>query len=363
MGKTLSERLQPWREKIDAIDKQILELLNERAQAALEIGSLKQGVSEDEPILRPEREAQVISRLIELNQGPVQDGSVSSIWSEVISACRGLESIPRVAYIGPKGTFSEQAALEHFGHYIDKRSCPSFDEVFRLVEAGQADYGIVPVENSTEGAVNRTLDLLLHTSLKVIGERSIHIQHNLLNQSGEAGDIQRIMAHPQALAQCQQWLNRNFPNIPRAAAASNAEAALLAAEEPGIAAIAGIQAAEGWGLQVVHQGIQDDPQNRTRFLALGPVANAPSGNDKSSLILAVPNRAGAVYEMLSPLAKHGVSMTRFESRPARTGDWEYYFYVDVLGHYQDDAVQAACEELKKDVAFFKLLGSYPRQLS
>ena len=361
MGNKLTERLQPWRDKIDAIDRQILELLNERAQAAMEIGRIKQAVSIEEPILRPEREAQVIARLIELNQGPVHDDSVSSIWGEVISACRGLESVPRVAYIGPKGTFSEQAALEHFGHFIEKCSCPSFDEVFRMVEAGQADYGIVPVENSTEGAVNRTLDLLLNTSLKVIGERSIRIQHNLLNQSGEAADIKRIMAHPQALAQCQQWLNRNFPNVPRAAAASNAEAARLAAQEPGIAAIAGMQAAEGWGLHVVQQGIQDDPQNRTRFLALGAQANAPSGNDKSSFILAVPNRAGAVYEMLAPLAKHGVSMTRFESRPARTGEWEYYFYVDVLGHYQDDAVQAACAELKKDVAFFKFLGSYPRQ--
>src|SRR5690625_2979311 len=215
MSKTLSERLSPWRQKIDQIDQQVLQLLNERAQAALAIGKLKQDVSVDEPILRPEREAQVIRQLQALNAGPLQADSVASIWGEVISACRGLESVPRVAYIGPAGTFSEQAALEHFGHYIDKRPCPSFDEVFRLVEAGQADFGIVPVENSTEGAVNRTLDLLLHTSLKVIGERSIHIQHNLLNQSGEACDIQRIMAHPQALAQCQQWLNRNFPNIPR----------------------------------------------------------------------------------------------------------------------------------------------------
>src|SRR5690625_2995265 len=184
MAKTLPERLQPWREKIDAIDKQILELLNERAQAALEIGRLKQGVSQDEPILRPEREAQVIARLIELNQGPVQDGSVSSIWGEVISAGRGLESVHRVAYIGPKGTFSEQAALENFGQYLEKGSCTSFDEVFRLFEAGQADYGIVTVESSTEGAVNRTLDLLLYTSLKVIGERSLHIQLDLLNKSG-----------------------------------------------------------------------------------------------------------------------------------------------------------------------------------
>src|SRR5690625_622293 len=361
MSKTLSERLSPWRQKIDQIDQQVLQLLNERAQAALAIGELKQDVSVDEPILRPEREAQVMRQLQALNARPLQADSVASIWGEVISACRGLESVPRVAYIGPAGTFSEQAALEHFGHYIDKRPCPSFDEVFRLVEAGQADFGIVPVENSTEGAVNRTLDLLLNTSLKVIGERSIPIQHNLLNQSGQLANIQRVMAHPQALAQCQRWLNRNLPNVTRAAAASNAEAARLAAEDPSVAAIAGLSAASGWSLQVAQENIQDDPQNRTRFLALGTAANAPSGEDKTSLILAVPNRAGAVYEMLAPLAKHKVSMTRFESRPARTGQWEYYFYVDLLGHFEDDAVARACAELKNEVAFFKVLGSYPCQ--
>src|SRR5690625_22548 len=361
MSKTLSERLSPWRQKIDQIDQQVLQLLNERAQAALAIGELKQDVSVDEPILRPEREAQVIRQLQALNAGPLQADSVASIWGEVISACRGLESVPRVAYIGPAGTFSEQAALEHFGHYIDKRPCPSFDEVFRLVEAGQADFGIVPVENSTEGAVNRTLDLLLTTPLQIIGERSLRIEHCLLNQSGQLDSVRRVVAHPQALAQCRGWLSQNLPNIPQDAASSNAEAARMAAEDPGVAAIAGRQAAEQWGLERVSEGIQDESQNRTRFLALGTDPNPPSGRDKSSLILAVPNRAGAVYEMLAPLARHGVSMTRFESRPARTGQWEYYFYVDVLGHHEDEAVALAFADLKKEVAFFKLLGSYPQQ--
>lgn len=361
MGKTLQERLKPWRNKIDDIDRKLLELLNDRANAALEIGELKKDVSDDEPILRPEREAQVIRRLQKINQGPFRASSIASVWAEIISACRGLEATPRVAYMGPEGTFSEQAALVHFGHFIESYPCPSLDEVFRLVEVGQVDFGIVPVENSTEGAVNRTLDLLLNTPLKIIGERSIHIQHNLLNKSGQKQDIKKVLAHPQALAQCQQWLYRNLPNIPCDAASSNAEAARIASQDTQIAAIAGVQAAQAWSLQVVEEGIQDDPQNRTRFLALGAVANPPSGDDKSSLILAVPNRAGAVYEMLEPLAKHGVSMSRFESRPARTGQWEYYFYVDVLGHADEVAVKKAFAELKEEVAFFKLLGSYPRQ--
>lgn len=361
MGKSLQERLLPWREKIDAIDKEVLALLTQRAEAALAVGDIKKDVSLDEPILRPEREAQIIKRLQEHNSGPLLAASIEAIWSEIISACRGLESIPRVAYIGPEGTFSEQAALEHFGHFIDKHPTESFDEVFRQIEVGQADFGMVPVENSTEGAVNRTLDLLLTTPLTVIGERSIRVQHNLLNQSGQLKDIQRVAAHPQALAQCRGWLSEHLPDIPQDAASSNAEAARIAAQDSAVAAIAGVQAAEHWALRFVSEGIQDESQNQTRFLALGTVPNPPSGQDKSSLILAVPNRAGAVYEMLAPLARHGVSMTRFESRPARTGQWEYYFYVDVLGHHEDEAVALAFAELKQEVAFFKLLGSYPQQ--
>lgn len=361
MAKSLQERLLPWRKKIDALDQDILRLLTQRAEAALAVGEIKKDVSQDEPILRPEREAQIVKRLQEQNPGPLLAESVAAIWNEIISACRGLESVPRVAYIGPEGTFSEQAALAHLGHFIDRHPTQSFDEVFRQVEVGQADVGIVPVENSTEGAVNRTLDLLLTTPLQVIGECSLRVEHCLLNQSGQMKAVQRVVAHPQALAQCRGWLSQNLPDIPQDAASSNAEAARMAAEDPAVAAIASWQAAEHWGLERVCEGIQDESQNRTRFLALGTDPNPPSGRDKSSLILAVPNRAGAVYEMLAPLARHGVSMTRFESRPARTGQWEYYFYVDVLGHHEDEEVALAFADLKKEVAFFKLLGSYPQQ--
>ena len=263
-----------------------------------------------------------------------------------------------VAYLGPQGSFSEQAALEHFGHAVQKLPCPSFDEVFRAVEAGQADVGMVPVENSTEGAVNRSLDLLLNTPLKILGERSLVIRHCLMSKSGGMDGIKAIAAHPQALAQCQGWLTRNYPDVERVAASSNSEAARMAAD-PSVAAIAGEVAAPAWELQVVASGIQDDPHNRTRFLAIGYIEPLVSGQDKTSLILAVPNRAGAVYEMLAPLAANGVSMTRFESRPARTGQWEYYFYVDVLGHRNDENVASALATLQAQVAYLKVLGSYP----
>ncbi|MCQ9616800.1 prephenate dehydratase [Paenalcaligenes niemegkensis] len=361
MAETLQERLAPWRAEIDLIDEQILALLNKRAQAALEIGIIKQDYDADDAILKPEREALIVRRLQSLNHGPFTPASVQAVWGQVISACRGLESVPRVACLGPQGSFSEQAAYEHFGHFINSVHCESFDEVFRAVEAGQADVGIVPVENSTEGAVNRTLDLLLNSPLKVVGERSLNIHHNLLSSSGTLEGVKRVLAHPQALAQCQSWLMRNHPELSREPAASNSEAARLASLDPSIAAIASISAATAWSLSVVQTGIQDDPHNRTRFLAIGAIETLPSGQDKTSIILAVPNRSGAVYEMLAPLATHGVSMTRLESRPARTGQWEYYFYVDLLGHQNEPALKQALSELKQGVAFFKILGSYPAQ--
>lgn len=361
MPETLSTRLQPLRKRIDDIDEQLLELLNERARTAQQVGKIKEDVDDQGPVLKPEREAQVLRRLQALNQGPFTADAVATVWNEIISTCRGLERVLTVAYLGPQGSFSEQASFEHFGHFINPVHCDTFDEVFRTVEAGQADVGVVPVENSTEGAVNRTLDLLLNSPLKVLGERSIRIHHELLAQSTSMHGVTRVMAHPQALAQCQGWLTRHYPDLARDAASSNAEAARIAAADPTVAAIASKVAAQAWDLSVVASGIQDDPQNRTRFLVVGNIDTLPSGGDKTSLILAVPNRAGAVYEMLTPLARHGVSMSRFESRPARTGQWEYYFYVDLLGHATDPAMVQALAELKTHVAFFKVLGSYPQQ--
>jgi chorismate mutase/prephenate dehydratase len=350
-------KLKPLREQIDTIDAQILDLLNRRARIAQNVGHLK--AETNAPVFRPEREAQVLSSVAQRNPGPLAGTDVQAIFREVMSACRALEKRLMVAYLGPAGTFSEQAVYQQFGRAVDGMPCASIDEVFRAAEAGTADFGVVPVENSTEGAVNRTLDLLLQTTLAISGEMSIAIHHSLMTRSGSMNDISRICAHSQALAQCQVWLNQHFPGIERQAVASNGEAARLASEDPTIAAIAGELAGQQYGLQVVNAHIQDDPHNRTRFAVIGRLQTAPSGRDQTSLVLSVPNKAGAVYNLLAPLAKHDVSMTRFESRPARMGTWEYYFYVDVEGHAQDDKVAKALAELKVNAAFFKLLGSYP----
>ena len=362
MDKELLAKLLPLRNRIDAIDEQILQLLNQRAQAAIEVGEVKHEFGQQDSILKPEREAQIIRRLEELNakQTFPKDG-VHAVWAEIISACRGLELGLVVAYLGPEGSFSEQAALEFYGHAVQKLPCVSFDEVFRAVEAGRADVGMVPVENSTEGAVNRTQDLLLSSTLKVHGERTIPIRHSLLHKTGDLSSVDRIYGHPQALAQCYQWLSINYPHLERVPAASNSEAARLASLDPNVAAIAGLPAALIYRLEVVAEGIQDDANNKTRFLAIGKIATARSGQDQTSLIFAVPNRAGAVLDMITPFARHGVSMTRFESRPARTGQWEYYFYVDILGHIEEEAVALALKELEDQSSFFKILGSYPMQ--
>jgi len=354
---TSDNKLLPLRHKIDALDAQILALLNERARVAQEVGHVK--AETDAPVFRPEREAQVLRNVAQNNPGPLHNDDVQTIFREVMSACRALERRVTVAFLGPVGTFSEQAVYQQFGRAVLCLPCVSIDEVFRATEAGTADFGVVPIENSSEGAINRTLDLLLQTSLVISGELSIPVHHSLMTKQGSMDGIARICAHSQALAQCQAWLNQHYPHIERHAVASNAEAALMASKDCSVAAIAGEIAGQQYNLQVVSAHIQDDPHNRTRFAVIGRLHTTPSGKDQTSLVLAVPNKAGAVYKMLAPLATHGVSMTRFESRPARTGNWEYYFYVDVEGHVMDDKVAKATAELKDNAAFFKVLGSYP----
>lgn len=360
------EQIKPLRDRIDALDDSILAALNERAQLAQQIGLLK--ANADAPIMRPEREAQVIDRLAALSkasQGLLAGDAIAQIFREVMSACRALEHRVRIAYLGPEGTFSEQAVWSHFGRSVDVVAVESIDEVFRVVESGGAEFGVVPVENSTEGSVSRTLDLLLQTPLQISGEVSLPIHHCLLTgfAGGDLSQIKEVAAHPQALAQCQQWLRANLPSVPTLAVSSNAEGARLAATQAGmaarIAAIAGIAAKDRYGLSVLAEGIQDQTHNRTRFLVVGNVKPGPSGRDLTSIVLAVPNQAGAVYRMLEPLDRHGVSMTRFESRPARTGRWEYYFYIDMQGHPADASVAAALAELQASAVFFKHLGSYP----
>jgi chorismate mutase/prephenate dehydratase len=349
------------RAQIDAVDRELLACLNRRAALALQVGELKKqsgGV-----VFRPEREAQVIDGLKAANAGPLQPDSVAPIWREIMSACRALEQRPRVAYLGPAGTFSEEAALGYFGSSIDRVPCSSIDEVFRSTSAGAADFGVVPVENSTEGVVARSLDLFLHTPLFIIGETSLFVRHNLLRREPSLAGIQAVLAHPQALAQCSAWLNLHLPQAERRPALSNAEGARLASLDPSLAAIASTRASSEYGLHVVAPAIQDDAHNRTRFaIVTHPEAHPTpkaSGHDCTSLVVSVNNRPGAVHDMLVPLKSHGVSMTRFESRPARSGQWEYYFYVDLEGHPDEDHVAAALRELRAACAFFKVLGTYP----
>ena len=351
------DKLKPLRDQIDAIDAQLLALLNERARVAQKVGHVK--AETNAPVFRPEREAQVLARVANANSGPLMSSDLQSIFREVMSACRALENRVTVAFLGPVGTYSEQAVWRQFGQAVEALPCVSIDEVFRSVEAGTAGFGVVPVENSTEGTINRTLDLLLQTTLSISGEVALPVHHSLMTRSGNMGQITRICAHSQALAQCQSWLNQHYPNIERQAVASNGEAARMASEDGQAAAIASEMAAKRYGLAIVHAHIQDDPHNRTRFFVVGRLMPSASGKDQTSLVLSVPNKPGAVYELLAPLARHGVSMTRFESRPARTGRWDYYFYVDIEGHANDAKVAQALAELQAQAAFFKVLGSYP----
>lgn len=347
--------------QIDAIDQQLLVLLNQRARVAEQVGEVKK--RDGTPFLRPDRVAKVIAQIQQANQGPLHSEHVAAVWREIMSACLALEAPVRVAYLGPAGTFSEQAALQFFGSSIEHVSCSSIDEVFRAAASGGAGYGVVPVENSTEGVVSRSLDLFLNSPLHIVGETSLMVRHNLLRLSDSMADIEAVYAHPQALAQCQGWLTAHLPNAARHAVSSNAEGARLATTNPAWAGIASERAGTQFGLHTPAHGIQDDAFNRTRFAVICLPQTLPmppaSGKDCISLVVSVTNRPGAVHDLLVPLKDHGVSMTRFESRPARSGQWDYYFYIDLQGHPAQPHVAAALTELKQLCAFYKMLGAYP----
>ena len=349
------------RQQIDALDKQLLQLVNQRAHVAEQVGELKR--KEGSAFFRPDRVAQVIQNIEKANPGPLHNRHVAAIWREIMSACLALEAPQRVAVLGPQGTFCEQAAIEFFGSAADLTYCANFDEVFHATAAGTAQYGVVGVENSTEGVVARSLDLFLRSPVHVIGEVSLLVRHNLLRQSNTTDGIEVVLAHPQALAQCQGWLSQHLPNAERRAVSSNAEGARLAATNPAWAGIASERAAGQFGLHIVAHAIQDEAYNRTRFSVIclpQTLATPPaSGKDCTSLVVSVPNRPGAVHDLLVPLKRHGVSMTRFESRPAKSGQWEYYFYIDIQGHISQPHVASALQELQSLCAFYKVLGSYP----
>ena len=340
------------RQEIDALDDELAKLLDRRAGIAVEIGKLKQG-----PAYRPEREAEILRRV---SSKVLPKERLLAVFREIISACRGLEEAIRVSYLGPEGTFSEQAVRKHFGAAVEALATASVDEAFRRCESGAAQFAVVPVENSSEGAVGRTLDLLLATPLKICAEIELRVQQNLLAK-GELKKVKRIYSHAQSLAQCQGWLAQNLPQAERVPVASNAEAARLAAAEEGAAAIAGEAAAERYGLKILARSIEDAADNTTRFLVLGKIEPAPTGRDRTSLVLSAENKPGAVHALLTPLAEHRVSMSRIESRPLRTRAalWEYFFFIDVEGHQKDAPVAAAIGGLRAKAPFLRILGSYP----
>ena len=352
------EELGKLRDGIDHIDGEVLKLLSERAKLAQRVGEIKHG-----NIYRPEREAQVLRRIAATNPGPLPDAAVRTIFREVMSACLALEQPLKIAYFGPAGTFTESAAKKHFGSAPTFNSCLLIDDVFRAVESGQADYGVVPIENSTEGSVGRTLDQMMTSPLMICGEVNLRIHQNLMSKADTLAGVKRLYSHAQSLAQCHEWLNRNQPNLARVPVASNAEAARMAAEDADACAIAGEAAARLYDLNILAANIEDDPNNTTRFVVLSSHDAGPSGLDKTSFVCSAQNKPGALHDLLTPLKQHAVSMCRFESRPARgfgNSRWEYVFFVDIEGHRNDAKVAAALEDLRGCVGFLKELGSYPK---
>lgn len=348
------------RVEIDAVDQQLLALLNQRASLAHEVGEVKK--LDGSPVFRPDREAQVIAKM-QAAGGALKTDGVAAIWREIMSACRALEETQRVAFLGPRGTYSEDAAIEFFGSSMGQLPCQSIDEVFRATSSGAAEFGVVPIENSTEGVIARTMDLLLASNVHIVGNVSLAVRHNLLRQSSQMDGIAVVYGHPQALAQCQAWLSANLPNAERRAASSNSEGARQATLDMASTAIASSRAATEFGLQTVAKAIQDEAHNRTRFAVICRPEVLPlpgrTGNDAVSLVVSVKNQPGALHDLILPMKKHGVSMTRFESRPARSAQWDYNFYIDLAGHVEDAPVAAALAELQQLCAFYKVLGCYP----
>ncbi len=356
------KKLEPLRKRIDALDQQLLVLLNERAQCALEVGAIKHGQEGDEPpvFYRPEREAQILTRLMAQNPGPMADKDVAGLFREIISSCLNLEMPLTVAYFGPQGTYTQAAAIKQFGHFATTQPLTSIDDVFREVETQAAHYGVVPVENSTEGMVNHTLDCFLSSRLKVCAEVELPIHHAFLRKEDADGEIEEILSHAQSLAQCRGWLDRRYPGIPRTSVSSNAEAARQASQRREVAAIAGEMAADEYGLRILSARIEDQTDNKTRFLVLGQQEVAPSGCDKTSILVSVRNEPGALLRVLEPFERFDISLTRIETRPARTGDWSYVFFIDFDGHQTEDNATKALAAVR-DVAFeVRVLGSYPR---
>jgi chorismate mutase/prephenate dehydratase len=347
------------RERIDGIDRQIQGLIAERARWAQQVGRAKGPLKAAVDYYRPERESQVLRQVLDRNDGPLADEVLLRLFREIMSACLAQQEPLKVGFLGPEGTFSQQALHKHFGHSAKGLPLASIEEVFQEVEAGHADFGVVPVENSGQGTIQSTLDMFLTSPLKICGEVELAVHQHLMSRTGRLEDIERVYSHPMSLAQCKAWLRQHLPKAEKIPVASNAEAARRARTADDAAAIAGESAGHVYGLKVVAGPIEDRPDNTTRFLVLGRELFSPSGHDRTSLLVYVRDQPGALYNVLSPFAKHGVSMNRIESRPSHTGRWQYAFFIDVSGHVQDARVARALSELGDYAADVKVLGSYP----
>lgn len=355
------EKLGQLRIQIDSLDQKILDLISERARCAQEVARVKTEADPSAVFYRPEREAQVLRKIMEKNDGPLNDEEMARLFREIMSACLALEDPVKVAFLGPEGTFTQQASLKHFGHSAVCVPMAAIDEVFREVAAGAVSYGVVPVENSTEGVVSHTLDSFLDSSLKICGEVVLRIhQHMMVSENTRRDHITRIYSHAQSFAQCRKWLDSHWPMAERVAVSSNAEAAKRIKGEWNSAAIAGDMAAEMYGLEKIAAKIEDRPDNSTRFLIIGNQPVPPSGNDKTSVVISMRNQPGALHAILEPFHVHNLDLTRVETRPSRTGIWNYVFFVDFEGHQEDPVVRKVLEKLGERANDLRVLGSYPK---
>jgi chorismate mutase/prephenate dehydratase len=366
-GQALQVPLEQIRERIDSVDAQLHALINERARLAQQVGVSKHVEGHTVDFYRPEREAQVLHRALRRNQeehGPLRDEEILRLFREIMSACLAQQKALKIGYLGPEGTFTQQAVLKYFGHSVRPLPLTSVQEVFHEVESGAADFGVVPIENSTEGTVNNTLDMFLTTPLKIIGEVELRIHQNLMGRMTMLGDVRRVCGHPQSLAQCRGWLHEHMPGVELVPVSSNAEGARRARDEEGTAAVAGLAAAEVYGLNLLVPEIEDHPDNTTRFLVIGRKAASPSESDKTTLLVsaAKTDAPGALYRLLEPLTEHGISMTRIESRPSRKKKWDYVFFIDLEGHCEREPLATALAELKGRASLFRIVGSYPKAI-
>ncbi len=351
------DELNKLREKIDEIDLKILELLNKRANTVLQIKRAKD--SRHLNIYSPEREREIIDRLTGLNPGPFPNEALRLLYREILSASLALQQPLKVAYLGPPATFTHLAAMRQFGSSTDYMPVSTIKAVFGTVSSGEAQYGVVPIENSTEGVVNYTLDMFIDSDLRIVYEIMLQISHNLLSRTGRKSDVKKIYSYPQATAQCREWLEENFPGVSIIEEHSTAAAAKRVADDPSAAAVASELAATIYNLEFVSRGIEDYKHNYTRFLVIGRDSMPKTGRDKTSIMFSIKDRPGALYSILRHFARNKINLTKIESRPSRRKAWEYIFFVDMEGHVEDKKVKKAIEAIKKECLYFKELGSYP----